>query len=169
VGRLFDAVASLIGVRDQVSFEGQAAMELEFCAASGVTACYDYDIHDGEPIVVDWARMVRQILSEVAERSETAIIAAKFHNTLAAIVADVTRRIGQPRVLLTGGCFQNRYLTERTVEQLIAAGFSPYWHQRVPPNDGGIALGQVMAAQRANETFTASNQGGSCVLQSRAK
>src|SRR5215510_8932113 len=148
VGRLFDAVASLVGLRHRVSFEGQAAMELEFAAAPDVTERYDYIVHSGEPFVVDWEPMIRQILDEVRSRAQIDIIAAKFHNTLAEIIVDVACLLGQPRVLLTGGCFQNRLLTERTVAALSTAGFRAYWHQRVPPNDGGIALGQVVAARQ---------------------
>ena len=66
------------------------------------------------------------------------------------IILAIARRIGEPRILLTGGCFQNRYLVERAVRRLSDAGFLPYWHQRVPPNDGGIALGQVVAAARSH-------------------
>jgi hydrogenase maturation protein HypF len=163
VGRLFDAVASLIGIRHQVSFEGQAAMELEFAAAADVTEDYNYIVHSGEPFVIDWEPMIREILEEVRNRRPIGMIAAKFHNTLANIVVDIARRVGEPRVLLTGGCFQNRRLTERTVAALNAAGFRAYWHQRVPPNDGGIALGQVMAARQVIE------EEKSCVLQSQAK
>jgi hydrogenase maturation protein HypF len=73
-------------------------------------------------------------------------IAAKFHNTLVEAIVAMAECIGERRVVLTGGCFQNKYLTERAVRCLTARGFHPYWHQRVPPNDGGIALGQVLAA-----------------------
>jgi hydrogenase maturation protein HypF len=163
VGRLFDAVASLLGIRDRVSFEGQAAMELEFQIAENETDCYEYRIRDGEPMIVDWEPMIRKILDEVRTHVPNPVIAAKFHNTLAAIVVEVARRVGEPRVVLTGGCFQNRYLTEHVVQGLTGAGFSAYWHQRVPPNDGGIALGQVMAAQRAMK------QEKACVLQSQAR
>jgi hydrogenase maturation protein HypF len=161
-GRLFDAVASLVGIRDQVSFEGQAAMELEFRAASGVTDSYDYIVHCGDPMVVDWEPMVRQIVGEVRTHFDVGRVAAKFHNTLAAMIVQVACRVGQGRVLLSGGCFQNRYLTERTVQLLRDAGFCAYWHQRVPPNDGGIALGQVMAARRGMREKP-------CVLQSQEK
>jgi hydrogenase maturation protein HypF len=159
VGRLFDAVASLVGLRDSVSFEGQAAMDLEFLAAPGIDECYEYRIEESEPLIIDWAPMIRQILNE---RPNTSLIAAKFQNTLAAIVVDVARRANQQKVLLTGGCFQNRYLTERTVNYLNEAGLSVYWHQRVPPNDGGISLGQVMAVRHAMEVETP------CVLQYQA-
>ena len=76
------------------------------------------------------------------------MISAKFHNALAEAVVLLAKKIGEPRVALSGGCFQNRYLTERTVTRLREEKFAPYWHQRVPPNDGGIALGQVVAALR---------------------
>jgi hydrogenase maturation protein HypF len=160
---LFDAVAALIGLRDSVSFEGQAAMELEFTAARGIDDCYEYEIQAGDPMIIDWRPMIRQILNEHAPGGNGPQIAAKFHNTLTAVAVDVARCVGEPRVLLTGGCFQNRYLTERTVRHLQNAGFSVYWHQRQPPNDGGIALGQVMAAQLAMK------QEKSCVLQFQAR
>ena len=161
-GRLFDAVASLIGIRDHVSFEGQAAMELEFRAASGITDCYEYGVRSLGVFVIDWEPMIRQIIDALANHVDTSVIAAKFHNTLAKVIVDIAQRIGERRVLLSGGCFQNRYLTERTVEMLAHSGFSAYWHQRVPPNDGGIALGQIMAARQLMQ------QEKPCVLQSQA-
>jgi hydrogenase maturation protein HypF len=170
-GRLFDAVASIIGIRDQVSFEGQAAMELEFCAAADVQESYEYSVQGADPFVVDWAPMIRQILSEKESGTAAAAIAAKFQNTLSAIIVDIAHRVGEQRVLLTGGCFQNRYLTERTVHKLAAAGFTPYWHQRVPPNDGGIALGQVMAAHvnRAVRDRAHTREEQPCVSQFQAR
>ena len=70
----------------------------------------------------------------------------QYRTTLAAAIVTVARQVGEERVVLSGGCFQNRYLTERAVAALVAAGFKPYWHQRIPPNDGGIAVGQIVAA-----------------------
>ena len=78
-----------------------------------------------------------------ARTSAVPSISAKFHNALVEMIVAVARLTGEPRVVLTGGCFQNRYLTERAVTRLRAEGFRPYWHQRIPPNDGGIALGQA--------------------------
>jgi len=95
--------------------------------------------------------MVREILVEVRGHGPVAHIAARFHNTLAEMIVAVARRARQERVVLTGGCFQNRYLTERAVKRLQAEGFRPYWHQRIPPNDGGIALGQILAGSRWEE------------------
>lgn len=92
--------------------------------------------------------MIEAILADVQRGVPAGMISAKFHNALAELIVAVAQRAGQERVVLSGGCFQNRYLTERTVRRLQAEGFRPYWHQRVPPNDGGIALGQIVAALR---------------------
>jgi hydrogenase maturation protein HypF len=148
-GRLFDAVASLIGLRDHCSFEGQAAMQLEFAAAPNVTVSYPYAIDEGDSLILDWEPMIQQIIKETQERVPIGLVAAKFHNTLAEMIVDIARRLRPPKVVLTGGCFQNRYLTERTVQRLRESRFAPHWHQRVPPNDGGLALGQVVAASAA--------------------
>jgi hydrogenase maturation protein HypF len=99
-------------------------------------------------IVLDWSPTIQAILADVQGGGDVAEISAKFHNALVEAIIAVARRIGQQRVVLSGGCFQNRYLTERAVTRLQADGFQPYWHQSVPPNDGGIALGQIVAARR---------------------
>ena len=93
--------------------------------------------------------MIPEILIDLQKGQPVGEISAKFHNTLVEIIVAIARRVGEPRIVLTGGCFQNRYLIERSVRKLSQAGFQPYWHQRVPPNDGGIALGQVVAAARS--------------------
>jgi hydrogenase maturation protein HypF len=149
-GRLFDAVASLAGVRQFVTHEGQAAMELEFLTEQDSTdGQYLYSITEAEiPMIIDWTQMFTEIIREVKNNAAPASISRKFHNTLASIIKDVAARIGKRKVVLSGGCFQNKYLTERTISELENAGFQPYWHQRVPPNDGGIALGQVAAVWR---------------------
>ena len=143
-GRLFDGVAGLIGLRTQSAFEGQAAMELEFAGVDvDDEAAYPFAL-DGE--VVDWAAMIVSIDADRRTGLPVARIARRFHNTLTEMIVTVAKREGLPRVCLTGGCFQNLILAERTIERLAKTGFTPYWHQRVPPNDGGIALGQLIAA-----------------------
>ena len=97
-------------------------------------------------LILDWSPAIKGILSDLARKIPVREISAKFHNGLAETIIAVVRHVGQQRVVLSGGCFQNRCLTERTVHRLQAAGFRPYWHQRVPPNDGGVALGQALAA-----------------------
>ena len=155
IGRLFDAVASLTGIRQQLDFEGQAAMDLEF-ALEGIETAEHYRLlsehgSDGKnqsPIILDWAVLLEGILADVRHGVDVEIISARFHNALCHSIVGVANRIGEVRVAFSGGCFQNRYLTETTVRRLQLKGFRPYWHQRVPPNDGGIALGQVKAAMR---------------------
>jgi hydrogenase maturation protein HypF len=149
-GRLFDAVASILGLRQRVTFEGQAAMELECAIRPHIDELYPFEITNGSPSIVDWGPMIPEILLDLQKGESAGIISAKFHNTLAEIIVAVARKVGEPRVLLTGGCFQNRFLIERSVRRLSEAGFQPYWHQRVPPNDGGIALGQIVAAARSS-------------------
>ena len=155
VGRLFDAVASLLGIRQVVRFEGQAAMELEFVLdPSGGLDRYEFSLDSqssespgGIPglILIDWKPVVSSILSDRAMKVPVGPISRRFHNALAEMIAETAERVKVPKVVLTGGCFQNRYLTERAVTALRSRGFQVYWHQRVPPNDGGIALGQVYA------------------------
>lgn len=151
VGRLFDAVASLTGLRQTMQFEGQAAMELEFALADVSTdAAYDLPlIIHRSPIVLDWAFLVEGILFDARNGVSPGEISAKFHNALVEAIVRVATHVECPRIALSGGCFQNRHLTECAVNRLKEEGFQPYWHQRVPPNDGGIALGQVVAARRA--------------------
>jgi len=151
-GRLFDVVASLSGIRQVVRFEGQGAMELEFVLDGQARGtAYEFQIRDGEgplPWIVDWEPMFRQTLDDVSAGTKADVISAKFHSALAEVIVAAAQRAGQEKVVLSGGCFQNRQLTERAVSRLQGAGFRPYWHQRVPPNDGGIALGQIVAASR---------------------
>lgn len=146
VGRLFDAFASLLDLRHVASFEGQAAMALEFALDDArVDNAYPYATRgEGGCTILDWEPMVRALLCQTEDPRAAS---ARFHNTLVDMAVEVAQRIGEPRVVLSGGCFQNRYLTERMVSRLRARGFRPYWHQRVPPNDGGISLGQIMAAR----------------------
>jgi hydrogenase maturation protein HypF len=149
-GRLFDAVASIIGVRSEVNFEAQAAIELEAIAEAGVDATYPFDISDGDPWQIDMRPAVEAIVRDVRAARQVGYISAAFHNTVSAIVVEVCRRVrasdGIGRVCLSGGTFQNMYLLGRAVAGLRAEGFEVFLHARVPPNDGGIALGQALIA-----------------------
>jgi len=150
-GRLFDAIAALLGLRQVSHFEGQAAMELEFAAATDDSHVgFPFEILTPEPsvpLVLDWGPMIREMLRELQRGEPVAELAARAHVTLADMIVAVAGRIGIERVVLSGGCFQNVRLLEQSVRKLERAGFKPYWHQRVPPNDGGIALGQVVGAR----------------------
>jgi hydrogenase maturation protein HypF len=175
-GRLFDAVASLVDLRQVVSFEGQAAMELEFALSrpAAEVAPFPYrlmaaareptpekglreSIAPQEMIVIDWEPIIASVVQGAAVGMSTANLSAGFHNALVEIVVAVAQRCELQKVVLSGGCFQNRYLTERTITRLREQGFLPYWHQRIPPNDGGIALGQVAVAAAVNGNKEAVN------------
>ncbi|MCC7451889.1 MAG: carbamoyltransferase HypF [Anaerolineae bacterium] len=148
-GRLFDAVAALLDLRQVANFEGQAAMLLEFAIAEGVADCYPFDIQEtGVGAVINWAVTVSAILTDLQHRIPTGQIAAKFHNTTTEMIVAAAHRIALERIVLTGGCFQNKYLTEHTINRLRTEGFTPYWHQHIPTNDGSIAMGQIIAAAR---------------------
>lgn len=163
VGRLFDAVASIIGLRHLVNFEGQAAMELEFAMAGDSSGeAYGFTMSDlrlpapsgrdsgrRSTLAVDWSDTIRQMRGDLLRGVPRSRVSIRFHNMLVEALLGVADRIGVERIVLTGGCFQNRYLTEQAVQRLRAKGLRPYWHQRVPPNDGGIALGQLYAWARA--------------------
>jgi hydrogenase maturation protein HypF len=152
-GRLFDAVASIVGLRDDVNFEAQAAIELEMIAAQGVDASYPFEITAGDPWQIDVRPAIEAIVRDVLAGKPVSWIAAAFHNTVAAIVREVCRRVRSAeainRVCLSGGTFQNVYLLERAVSLLRADGFEVFLHAKVPPNDGGISLGQAVIANQA--------------------
>jgi len=149
-GRLFDAVAAIIGLRREVNFEGQAAIELEMIAEDGNQDRYPFAIADTDPWQVDFRPAIECIAAEAAPDRERAAISAKFHNTLAEATVEVCRRIaretGLQRVCLSGGTFQNMRLLASVVAGLRSHGLEVYLHARVPPNDGGIALGQAAIA-----------------------
>ena len=154
-GRLFDAVASLCGLTQRSRFEGDAAMRLEFALEKeAVEEAYPFVspvVPEGErssPLVIDWGPAIQSIIEDRNAGVGAGRISARFHNYLVKVVVEMAKRFGQEQVLLSGGCFQNRYLTEKAVAALEGAGLHPFWHQRVPPNDGGISLGQVVAALR---------------------
>lgn len=146
-GRIFDAVAALTGICPENGFEGQAAMALEFAADPDATALYDFKIEDG---IVDWRPMLRAILTDIDTGSKPGEVSGKFHATLAAIIVAAAKIVGEATVLLTGGCFQNALLLDRAADALEQAGFTVHTHRHVPPNDGGLALGQVMAMADAS-------------------
>ncbi|MDD2852407.1 MAG: carbamoyltransferase HypF, partial [Desulfuromonadaceae bacterium] len=156
-GRLFDAVAALLNIRHTVSYDGQGAIELEALAESAThssAACYHFEIalHQNEPYQVDFSVMFTEILSEIAAGIQSAVIALRFHQTVASAAVVICRHIsaasGLNRIILSGGVFQNRLLSEMIYTALTEKGLNVYTHSLVPPNDGGIALGQAVIAGR---------------------
>jgi hydrogenase maturation protein HypF len=154
-GRLFDAVAALIGVRARVSYEGQAAIELEALAESAEAAgSYSYLVDSVEGCyVTDFSPMIRAIVTELEAGTPKSVIARSFHNTVAAAVTETCRLIrderGLDRVALSGGVFQNKLLSETVFTLLAERGFQVFTQRLAPPNDGGIALGQAIIAGRS--------------------
>ena len=150
-GRLFDAVAAILGFCQLNDFEGEAAMALEFAAsrARETAALPPFVVRESNgPLMIDWVPPLLELIQERKRGAPPEPLAGALHDGLSAAIVDVARRIGRRRVVLTGGCFQNARLTERTVDLLCAAGFAPYFHQRIPPNDGGLAVGQAVFAAR---------------------
>ena len=160
VGRLFDAVASLAGLRDQVSYEGQAAIECEWLA-TGVAPDGNYPFEVSKataarasdpspPLVVDTRPMIRAVAADVRCGVERSTIARRFHGTLAEMVVAVCEQLrvktGLNAVALSGGTFANAILTHDVCQALRARAFRVYRHRRVPPGDGGLSLGQIAIA-----------------------
>jgi hydrogenase maturation protein HypF len=156
-GRLFDAVAALVGIRDHVNYEGQAAIELEQVADPTDDAAYDCPVGqvDGK-LILDGVALVQAVAEDLKRGASPARVSVAFHRGLArglvASCREIREETGLGDVALSGGTFQNLMLLGMTVKELKEAGFTVYLHRRVPPNDGGIALGQVaVAARRAEE------------------
>lgn len=152
MGRLFDAVAALTGVASHIGYEGQAAMMLEF-AADGIDTdnAYPLPLRAGGPAIADTEPMVRGVLTDIDRGAPPSIVSAKFHNALAEWASAVADSTGLPRVVLSGGCFQNARLSGSVRRRLLEAGYTVYTQRRVPPNDGGISLGQLLSAARQIE------------------
>ena len=146
-GRLFDAVSALIGIRDTVNYEGQAAIELEQAVNRAETGGYAVAERSG---VIGAGDLIRAIVEDVRAGVDPPVIAARFHNGLVDVLATVAQRCsaetGIETVALSGGVFQNVILLTRLTERLRAAGLRVLTHSRVPPNDAGISLGQVAVA-----------------------
>jgi hydrogenase maturation protein HypF len=185
MGRIFDAVAAILNIRQKVTTEGQAAMNLEFLAQQSTTnSAYEFTIETQPPSasgaslvrgphltrsppgipsdssppsdepntqesirIINFTPMIHAIISDLNHSKSPADIARTFHNTIVEFIIRVAEMTNKLRVVLSGGCFQNELLLQRAVQRLQQTGHQPYWHQRIPPNDGGIALGQAVIAQ----------------------
>jgi hydrogenase maturation protein HypF len=144
-GRLFDAVSSIVGISQYSNFEGQPAMMLEFAADENELNSYPFDIVEEEKKIINWQPIIINILADRGKGISRSVISAKFHNTLVKIILEILKLSGLQKVVLSGGCFQNVFLLERTIKELESAGITVYRHQRIPTNDGGISLGQIAA------------------------
>jgi len=152
MGRLFDAASALLGVRQTATYEGQAAIELEALAAKDERRTYPIGVEGG---IIDPAPLWEALIADWRAGTDLPRLSARFHNSIAELVLELGRRLrsetGCRTAALSGGVWQNVTLLGKTLAQLRAAGFTVYVHRLVPPNDGGIALGQaVVAAHTAN-------------------
>lgn len=149
-GRLFDAVAALVGVRDAVSYEGQAAIELEQLADPAEHGSYPVTVTGGPVRQLRGCELISAALADLRSGVPVPVISARFHNGLAAAITRTCRLLrnstGITTVALSGGVFQNSLLQQRTTESLEDHGFRVLVHSRVPANDGGISLGQAVVA-----------------------
>ncbi len=150
LGRLFDAVAALCGLRAAVHYEGQAAMELEMAADAEAEGLYPYAMVPGAVRTVATAALIRAVAADLGAGVPVAVVAGRFHRTVIALFADLCRQVrqdtGLTRVALSGGVFQNAIILEGLVRTLEGAGFAVFTPEQVPANDGGISLGQAVAA-----------------------
>ena len=151
MGRLFDAVAAIIGLRDEITYDAQAAIELESVAEPINKDCYDYHIEsDAEQLVISYDGIIRGIAEDISSGVEKGRISAKFHNTVidatTECICQIRDRTGINDAVLSGGVFENQYILLGLIRELSAAGFKVYHNQRVPINDGGVSFGQAAAA-----------------------
>lgn len=163
-GRLFDAVASLAGIRDLVSYEGQAAVELECLATEGKDlAVYPFLVAPATNSlrIIDTRPLIRAVAHDAEQSAAPATIARRFHSTMVEIIVQVCQDIhghnGLATVVLTGGVFQNALLSSETTTRLKECGFLVYRHRLVPPNDGGLSLGQLAVAAARTSSLAATN------------
>lgn len=149
-GRLFDAMAALVGIRNKVNYEGQAAVELEQACAFGEVGQYSFEILPGNPKLIDWMPLFRSLVKDIQSGTHVSIMAARIHNTMAKIILQICLMMREEtkvnKVALTGGVFQNLYLLNGTLDLLETNGFQVLTHGRVPTNDGGLSLGQALIA-----------------------
>ncbi|MEO1105525.1 MAG: hypothetical protein AAFW98_17610 [Pseudomonadota bacterium] len=150
MGRLFDAVAALCGFTRPMSYEGEAALLLQVAGERATPVPpYSFALLPGDDgLIVDWAPALTQIIADLRAGSTIETVAYGFQAGLAKLVANMAITLGESRLALTGGCFQNRFLSELVIAELRLAGVEPLWHEQVPPNDGGLALGQALWAAR---------------------
>ncbi|MDO8885629.1 carbamoyltransferase HypF [Candidatus Oleimmundimicrobium sp.] len=155
-GRFFDAVSALVGVCDVVDYEGQAAIELEMVAQADVDERYDFKLEENSrktqlsSLIVDTKPIIMGVIDDLKIGLSNSEISAKFHNTVAAFVIAVCNKLreekGINKVVLSGGVFQNLFLSNKLMRELRDKGFKVYFQRKVPCNDGGISLGQAVIA-----------------------
>lgn len=147
IGRLFDGVAALLGIREEISYDGQGAIELEAIAAKDVSDYYNYEIDGEENIIINYSNIFEGILKDIKENVNSSIISAKFHNTIIELTLNIVCKLGNKygldKVVLSGGVFENEYLLTNLINKLTEKSFQAYYNKIIPINDSGISFGQV--------------------------
>lgn len=155
MGRLFDAVAAMTGLRERVSYEGQAAIELEWLAGGVTMDGYPIESSGDDPIVIDTRPIIRAVAEDVLKKTPAAVVAQRFHRTIIELIVQICRRLRDASriqcVTLSGGTFNNLLLSSHSAARLREEGFSVFRHRLVPPGDGGISLGQLAIAAATEE------------------
>jgi hydrogenase maturation protein HypF len=153
MGRLFDAVAAIIGVRGVIQYEAQAAIDLETCASAATDEEKSYPflvVEQNGASIIKVCDLLAAIIKDWRKKTPAAVIAARFHNTIAQMIVelcrDISNKIGIKEVALSGGVFQNRLLSKKAIALVESAGLKVYTHRQVPCNDGGVSLGQAVIA-----------------------
>lgn len=151
-GRLFDAVSSIANVRQKATYEAQAAIEFESLLDETVSDFYKFDLIENETILIDYRNLIESLVEDVRKNLDVSIISAKFHNAVAELILFLSLKFRSKfnlnKVALSGGCFQNVSLLKKAVNLLNRNDFEVLIHSKVPPNDGGLALGQAVIAAR---------------------
>lgn len=145
MGRLFDGIASALGICHVNTFEGEAAIRLEVAARQGSGPGYPITL--GPAASIDWAPLIRGVEADITRHVPSCDVAHRFHQSLVQLIGDTAEHIGISRIVLTGGCFQNTLLLEGAIHTLQTRGFSPHWHHRIPCHDEGLSIGQLAAAR----------------------
>lgn len=148
MGRLFDCVASMLGLIRAITYEAEAAINLEYRAAQGLSAHYSYKIQNTEPMVIEVKDILTGVATDLRKGVSPGVISAKFHNTIVQFSLDMAQKLSKihdvRRVCFSGGVFQNRYLLNRMISTFEDAGFDVYVHRKLPTNDGCISYGQAI-------------------------
>jgi len=138
----------LLGLISEITYEAEAAINLEYIAAKGVRQYYRYTLTDREPIIVELADVIAGVIQDIEQGLSKELISAKFHNTAVCFSLDISKKLRKiyktDKVCFSGGVFQNRYLLNLMMEKFRAAGFDVYVHRKLPTNDGCISYGQVI-------------------------
>lgn len=150
MGRLFDCVSALLGITKEITYEAEAAINLEYTARKGIRAHYEYEFKDRDEITIDIAKILEGIIKDLENNVDKEIISAKFHNTVVKFTLEMVKKLSRiyymKKVCLSGGVFQNRYLLKQIIKTLGNQGFDVYIHRKLPTNDGCISYGQAIIA-----------------------